>query len=104
MYLSSTAASPIDLECHIQAERITKILDEAVYKTKLALCLPNLVQEYRTLNSILSSQHMEDLVFIFEQYDNPLFTTSLLNMAAMEDVKAVGKQHAKDNIGVFKNQ
>ncbi|XP_072949440.1 dynein regulatory complex protein 10-like [Epargyreus clarus] len=82
------AASPIDLECHIQAERITKILDEAIYKTKLALCLPNLVQEYRTLSSILSGQHMEDLIFIFEQYDNPLFSTSLLNMAAMEDIKA----------------
>ncbi|XP_045772440.1 dynein regulatory complex protein 10-like [Maniola jurtina] len=81
------AASPIDLECHIQAERITKILDEAVYKTKLALCLPNLVQEYRTLSSILTPQHMDDLIFIFEQYDNPLFSTSLLNMAAMEDIK-----------------
>ncbi|XP_059052189.1 dynein regulatory complex protein 10-like [Achroia grisella] len=81
-------SSPIDLECHIQAERITKILDEAIYKTKLALCLPNLVQEYRTLSSVLSRQHMDDLVFIFEQYDNPLFSTSLLNMAAMEDMKA----------------
>ncbi|XP_063825747.1 dynein regulatory complex protein 10-like [Ostrinia nubilalis] len=81
------AASPIDLECHIQAERITKILDEAIYKTKLAICLPNLVQEYKTLSSILSSQHMDDLIFIFEQYDNPLFSTSLLNMAAMEDIK-----------------
>ncbi|XP_047533482.1 dynein regulatory complex protein 10-like [Vanessa atalanta] len=86
-FTKDNAASPIDLECHIQAERITKILDGAVYKTKLALCLPNLVQEYRTLNSILSPQHMEDLVFIFEQYDNPLFSTSLLNMAAMEDIK-----------------
>ncbi|KAM3965362.1 dynein regulatory complex protein 10 [Aphomia sociella] len=82
------AASPIDLECHIQAERITKMLDEAIYKTKLALCLPNLVQEYRTLSSVLSRQHMDDLIFIFEQYDNPLVSTSLLNMAAMEDVKA----------------
>ncbi|CAH2237407.1 jg11262 [Pararge aegeria aegeria] len=81
------AASPIDLECHIQAERITKILDEAVYKTKLALCLSNLVQEYRTLSSILTTQHMDDLIFIFEQYDNPLFSTSLLNMAAMDDIK-----------------
>ncbi|XP_039753551.1 dynein regulatory complex protein 10-like [Pararge aegeria] len=80
-------ASPIDLECHIQAERITKILDEAVYKTKLALCLSNLVQEYRTLSSILTTQHMDDLIFIFEQYDNPLFSTSLLNMAAMDDIK-----------------
>ncbi|XP_045498644.1 dynein regulatory complex protein 10-like isoform X1 [Colias croceus] len=87
-FTKDNAASPIDLECHIQAERITKILDEAIYKTKLAICLPNLVQEYRTLNSILSSQHMEDLIFIFEQYDNPLFSTSLLNMAAMEDIKA----------------
>ncbi|RVE50930.1 hypothetical protein evm_004497 [Chilo suppressalis] len=82
------AASPIDLECHIQAERITKILDEAVYKTKLAICLPKLVQEYDTLSSILSAHHMDDLIFIFEQYDNPLFSTSLLNMAAMEDIKA----------------
>ncbi|KAL0882959.1 hypothetical protein ABMA27_016452 [Loxostege sticticalis] len=81
------AASPIDLECHIQAERITKILDEAIYKTKLAICLPNLVQEYKTLSSILTPQHMDDLIFIFEQYDNPLFSTSLLNMAAMEDIK-----------------
>ncbi|XP_052753336.1 dynein regulatory complex protein 10-like [Galleria mellonella] len=81
-------ASPIDLECHIQTERITKILDEAIYKTKLALCLPKLVQEYRTLTSVLSRQHMDDLTFIFEQYDNPLFSTSLLNMAAMEDLKA----------------
>lgn len=32
---------------------------------------------------------MDDLVFIFEQYDNPLFSSSLLNMAAMEDIKAV---------------
>ncbi|XP_032517567.1 dynein regulatory complex protein 10-like [Danaus plexippus] len=87
-FTKDNAASPIDLECHIQAERITKILDEAIYKTKLAICLPNLVQEYRTLSSILSPQHMEDLVFIFEQYDNPLFSTSLLNMAAMEDIKA----------------
>ncbi|XP_046965985.1 dynein regulatory complex protein 10-like isoform X1 [Vanessa cardui] len=87
-FTKDNAASPIDLECHIQAERITKILDGAVYKTKLAICLPNLVQEYRTLCSILSSQHMEDLVFIFEQYDNPLFSSSLLNMAAMEDIKA----------------
>ncbi|CAH0715359.1 unnamed protein product, partial [Brenthis ino] len=87
-FTKDNAASPIDLECHIQAERITKILDEAVYKTKLALCLPNLVQEYRTLSSILSPQHMEDLIFIFEQYDNPLFSASLLNMAAMEDIKA----------------
>ncbi|XP_064072773.1 dynein regulatory complex protein 10-like isoform X1 [Vanessa tameamea] len=87
-FTKDNAASPIDLECHIQAERITKILDGAVYKTKLALCLPNLVQEYRTLSSILSSQHMEDLVFIFEQYDNPLFSSSLLNMAAMEDIQS----------------
>ncbi|XP_060803418.1 dynein regulatory complex protein 10-like [Amyelois transitella] len=82
------AASPIDLECHIQAERITKILDEAVYKTKLAICLPALVEEYKTLDSILSANSMEDLTFIFEQYDNPLFSTSLLNMAAMEDIQA----------------
>ncbi|KAG6444556.1 dynein regulatory complex protein 10 [Manduca sexta] len=82
------AASPVDLECHIQAERITKILDEALYKVKLSLCLPLLVQEYKTLNSVLTIQHMDDLIFIFEQYDNPLFSASLLNMAAMEDIKA----------------
>ncbi|VVC91267.1 dynein regulatory complex protein 10-like [Leptidea sinapis] len=82
------SASPIDLECHIQAERITKILDEAIYKTKLAICLPIFVQEYRTLSSILKVEHMDDLTFIFEQYDNPLFSTSLLNVAAMEDIKA----------------
>lgn len=83
------AASPIDLECHIQAERITKILDEAIYKTKLAVCLPILVPEFLTLSSILSSQHMEELVFVFDQYDNPLFSTSLMNISAMEDIKAV---------------
>ncbi|KAJ0176474.1 hypothetical protein K1T71_007653 [Dendrolimus kikuchii] len=82
------AASPVDLECHIQAERITKILDEAIYKIKLSLCIPELVQEYRTLNSVLSPQHMDDLIFIFEQYDNPLFSSSLLNIAAMDDIKA----------------
>lgn len=83
------AASPIDLECHIQCERITKILDEAIYKCKLSICLPELVQEYRTLNRVLSPMHMDDLIFIFEQYDNPLFSASLLNMAVMEDLKAV---------------
>ncbi|KAL4716693.1 hypothetical protein ACJJTC_004812 [Scirpophaga incertulas] len=82
------ATSPIDLECHIQAERITKILDEVLYKTKLALCLPGLVQEYRTLSSLLSKQHMDDLEFIFEQYDSPLCSTSLLNTAALDDIKA----------------
>ncbi|CAK1551255.1 unnamed protein product [Leptosia nina] len=87
-FTKDNSASPIDLECHIQAERITKILDETIYKTKMALCLPRLVQEYKTLDSILSKQHMEDLVFIFEQYDNPLFSTSLLNLDAMEDIKA----------------
>lgn len=83
------AASPIDLECQIQAERITKLLDEAIYKSKMALCLPNLVQEYKTLNSVLSMQHMDDLVFIFEQYDNPLFSASLLNVGAMDDIREV---------------
>nr|XP_021200157.2 dynein regulatory complex protein 10 isoform X1 [Helicoverpa armigera] len=82
------AASPIDLECSIQCERITKILDEAIYKCKLAICLPDLVQEYRTLNNVLSPAHMDDLIFIFEQYDNPLFSASLLNVAVMEDLKA----------------
>ncbi|XP_053609800.1 dynein regulatory complex protein 10 isoform X2 [Plodia interpunctella] len=82
------AASPIDLECHIQAERITKILDEGIYKTKLAICLPPLVQEYKTLASVLSDSSMEDLTFIFDQYDNPLFSTSLLNMAAMDDIQS----------------
>ncbi|CAK1580502.1 unnamed protein product [Parnassius mnemosyne] len=87
-FTKDNVTSPIDLECHIQAERITKILNEAIYKTKLAICLPNLVKEYRTLSSILSEQHMDELVLIFEQYDSPLFSTSLLNMAAMEDLKA----------------
>lgn len=64
-------------------------MDEAIYKTKLAICLPKLVQEYDTLNHILSDQHMEDLQFIFEQYENPLFSTSLLNVSAMEDIKGV---------------
>ncbi|KAJ2949256.1 hypothetical protein O0L34_g6209 [Tuta absoluta] len=82
------AASPIDLECHIQQERITKILDEAIYMTKLAICLPKMVQNYRVLSSRLTPQHMDDLIFIFEQYDNPLFSASLLNMAAMDDIKA----------------
>ncbi|KAI5634608.1 IQ domain-containing protein D-like [Phthorimaea operculella] len=81
-------ASPIDLECHIQQERITKILDEAIYMTKLAICLPKMVQNYRVLSSRLTPQHMDDLIFIFEQYDNPLFSASLLNMAAMDDIKA----------------
>ncbi|KAJ8722235.1 hypothetical protein PYW08_004637 [Mythimna loreyi] len=81
-------ASPIDLECHIQCERITKILDDAIYKCKLAICLADLVQEYQLLNSVLSPMHMDDLIFIFEQYDNPLFSASLLNMAVMEDLKA----------------
>ncbi|CAH4028316.1 unnamed protein product [Pieris brassicae] len=87
-FTKDNSASPIDLECHIQAERITKILEETIYKTKMALCLPHFVQEYKTLSSILSNQHMEDLVFIFEQYDNPLFSTSLLNLDALEDIKA----------------
>ncbi|CAH0585552.1 unnamed protein product [Chrysodeixis includens] len=81
------AASPIDLECHIQCERITKILDEAIYKSKLAICLPELVKEYRLLHKVLSRPHMDDLIFIFEQYDNPLFSASLLNMAVMDDLK-----------------
>ncbi|CAH1638348.1 unnamed protein product [Spodoptera littoralis] len=75
------AASPIDLECHIQSERITKIMDDAIYKCKLCLSLPELVQEYRTLYNLLTPPHMDDLTFIFEQYDNPLFSASLLNMA-----------------------
>lgn len=83
------AASPIDLECHIQCERITKILNEAIYKCKLAICLPDLVAEYKTLSSVLSTEHMDDLIFIFDQYDNPLFSASVLNMATMEDLKAV---------------
>ncbi|XP_004927371.1 dynein regulatory complex protein 10 [Bombyx mori] len=82
------SASPIDLECHIQTERITKILDEAIYKIKLSLCLPHFVQEYKTLSSVLSDQHMDDLIFIFEQYDNPLFSDSLMNVTVMEDLKA----------------
>ncbi|XP_022813977.1 IQ domain-containing protein D-like [Spodoptera litura] len=82
------AASPIDLECHIQCERITKIMDDAIYKCKLCLSLPELVQEYRTLYNLLTPPHMDDLTFIFEQYDNPLFSASLLNMAVMEDLKA----------------
>ncbi|XP_063536037.1 dynein regulatory complex protein 10-like [Cydia strobilella] len=80
--------SPVDLEALIQTERITKILDECVYKTKLAICLPNLVKEFHTLSSILSSQNMDDLVFIFEQYDKPLFSNSFLNMEALEDIKS----------------
>ncbi|XP_013145357.1 PREDICTED: uncharacterized protein LOC106108648 [Papilio polytes] len=87
-FTKDNAASPIDLECKIQAERITKILDETIKKTKLAICLPGLVKEYRTLNSILSNQHMDDLLLIFDQYDSPLFSTSLLNMGAFEDLKA----------------
>ncbi|CAG5045262.1 unnamed protein product [Parnassius apollo] len=87
-FTKDNVTSPIDLECHIQAERITKILNEAIYKTKLAICLPNLVKEYRTLSTIISDEHMDDLVLIFEQYDSPLLSTSLLNMAAMEDLKA----------------
>lgn len=83
------ALSPIDLEALIQTERITKILDECVYKTRLAICLPELVKEFNTLSSILSSENMDDLVFIFEQYDNPLVSSSLLNMEAMEEIKAV---------------
>ncbi|XP_061716403.1 dynein regulatory complex protein 10-like isoform X1 [Cydia pomonella] len=80
--------SPVDLEALIQSERITKILDECVYKTKLAICLPNLVKEFHTLSSILSSQNMDDLVLIFEQYDKPLFSTSVLNMEALEEIKS----------------
>ncbi|KOB79013.1 L-alanine-DL-glutamate epimerase related enzymes of enolase superfamily [Operophtera brumata] len=79
----------IDLECHIQAERIKKILDEAIYKSKLALCLPNLVKEYTALSCVLSSQHMDDLVFIFEQYDNPMFSNSLMNVEALDDIKSL---------------
>ncbi|KAH9627931.1 hypothetical protein HF086_015375, partial [Spodoptera exigua] len=82
------AASPIDLECHIQCERITKILDDAIYKCKLSLCLPELVQDYRILYNLLTPPHMDDLTFIFEQYDNPLFSASLMNVAVMEDLKA----------------
>lgn len=64
-------------------------MDEAIYKTKLSICLPKLVQDYQLLTSILTPYHMDDLIFIFEQYDNPLFSASLLNMAAMEDLKSV---------------
>ncbi|KAJ8731206.1 hypothetical protein PYW07_004370 [Mythimna separata] len=87
-FTKDNVASPIDLECHIQCERITKILDDAIYKCKLSICLADLVQEYQLLNSVLSPMHMDDLMFIFEQYDNPLFSASLLNMAVMEDLKA----------------
>ncbi|XP_047991100.1 dynein regulatory complex protein 10-like isoform X2 [Leguminivora glycinivorella] len=80
--------SPVDLEAIIQTERITKILDECVYKTKLAICLPNLVKEFHTLSSILSSQNMDDLVFIFEQYDKPVYSNSFINMEALEDIKS----------------
>ncbi|XP_073956259.1 dynein regulatory complex protein 10-like [Choristoneura fumiferana] len=87
-YTQDNSLSPIDLEALIQTERITKILDECVYKTRLAICLPELVKEFNTLSSILSSENMDDLVFIFEQYDNPLVSSSLLNMDAMEEIKA----------------
>ncbi|XP_063624215.1 dynein regulatory complex protein 10-like [Cydia splendana] len=80
--------SPVDLEALIQTERITKILDECVYKTKLAICLPNLVKDFQILSSILSSQNMDDLVFIFEQYDKPLLSNSFLNMEALEEIKS----------------
>ncbi|XP_063383780.1 uncharacterized protein LOC134670048 [Cydia fagiglandana] len=83
--------SPVDLEALIQTERITKILDECVYKTKLAICLPNLVKEFHTLSSVLSSQNMDDLVFIFEQYDKPLFSNSFLNVEALEEIKSGAK-------------
>lgn len=82
-------ASPIDLECNIQRERITKILDEAIYKCMLAVCLPDLVAEYKTLSNILASTDMDDLIFIYDQYDNPLYSASVLNMAAVEDLKCV---------------
>lgn len=36
-------------------------------------------------------QHMDDLVFIFDQYDNPLFSASLLNVGALDDIRAVSE-------------
>lgn len=84
-----SAASPIDLECHIQAERITKTLTGAIYKTSLALCLPVLVRERNILTSTLTRQHFDEILMIVEQYDNPLFSISLLNVSAMDDIQNV---------------
>ncbi|KOB79010.1 Uncharacterized protein OBRU01_00346 [Operophtera brumata] len=60
-FTKDNAASPVDLECQIQAERITKLLDEVIYKTKLSICLPKLVHEFNILSSILSPHHLDDL-------------------------------------------
>ncbi|XP_073956036.1 dynein regulatory complex protein 10-like isoform X2 [Choristoneura fumiferana] len=86
-FTKDNAASPIDLECHIQAERITKILTEAIYKTSLALCLPVLVRDRKILASTLTRQHLDEILMIHEQYDNPLFSISLLNVSAMDDIQ-----------------
>ncbi|KAG7308454.1 hypothetical protein JYU34_005661 [Plutella xylostella] len=87
-FTKDNSASPIDLECYIQAERISKILGEAIFKTKLALCIPHLVQDFKNLSAILSAQDMEELIFIFEQYENPRFSGTAINAAALEDIKS----------------
>ncbi|XP_048478442.1 dynein regulatory complex protein 10 [Plutella xylostella] len=87
-FTKDNSASPIDLECYIQAERISKILGEAIFKTKLALCIPHLVQDFKNLSAILSAQDMEELIFIFEQYENPRFSGTAINAEALEDIKS----------------
>ncbi|XP_061716406.1 dynein regulatory complex protein 10-like isoform X2 [Cydia pomonella] len=80
-------SSPIDMECHIQTERITKCLDKLVYQTKLALCIPALMRD-KILAEILTSKDLDDFEFIIFQYEDPLSSNSCMNMIAIEDMQA----------------
>ncbi|XP_063383558.1 dynein regulatory complex protein 10-like [Cydia fagiglandana] len=84
----SSGSSPIDMECNIQTERITKSLDKLVYRTKLSLCIPALMRD-KILTNILSSRYFQDAAFIIFQYvgDNA-FSKSCINMNAVKDVQA----------------
>ncbi|XP_063624216.1 dynein regulatory complex protein 10-like [Cydia splendana] len=82
----SSGVSPIDMECNIQTERITKCLDKLVYQTKLALCIPALMRD-KILTNILPATDLQEVVFIFYQYDDS-FSNSCMNMNAIEDVQA----------------
>ncbi|GBP46504.1 Dynein regulatory complex protein 10 [Eumeta japonica] len=84
---TGSGMSPIDMECKIQAERITKILDETVYKTKLAICIPYLVREYSILSKILTDEDVENLLYIFDLYDNPMTCASLMDATVLEEIK-----------------
>ncbi|XP_063536038.1 dynein regulatory complex protein 10-like [Cydia strobilella] len=80
-------SSPMDMECNIQTERITKCLDKLVYQTKLALCIPALMRD-KILADILTSRDLDDVEFIILQYDDPFSSNSCMNMIAIGDIEA----------------